>query len=81
MNTSTQYYLQFLTKLLLSGLFVRKTFYNFIHELQYGGYAKNVHKINMKTTPTYIDGKMNKKADDYYQTSQYSESRGIIMFY
>lgn len=70
MNTSTQYYLQFQGKLLVAGLFVRKTFYNFLHELQDGAYGEKIEKINMRITPTYIDGKINKKAILYYRSME-----------
>lgn len=63
----------------MTGLFVRKTFFNFLHELQDGAYAEKVEKINMKITPTYIDGKLNKKADIYY-IPENDEGMGNILF-
>ena len=80
MNTSTQYYLQFLTKLLVAGLFVRKTFYNFLHELQDGAYAEKVHLINIKICPSYINGKLNKKADAYFMADECDKSKGNFLF-
>jgi len=62
MNTSTQYYLQFLTKLLAAGIFVRKTFFNFIHELEDETYSEKIEKVNIKITPLFTNGIFNKEA-------------------
>lgn len=50
----------------MAGIFVRRTFFNFVHELKNGAYAEKIEKINMKSTPTFINGKMNEKAKKYY---------------
>ena len=76
-NTATQYYLQFQGTLLVAGLFVRKTFLNFIHELADGTYADKVEKINMKITPTYENGQLNKAAKVYHGVKKGKEDSKV----